>query len=71
MQYLMHYAKNYREQRTLKEAMDAKTYVALVEIMLVRTANYVFANSRKLIFRDFMNNEPFDLANILRNIENC
>lgn len=39
--------------------------------MLVRSANYVFANCRKFVFGDFVGKGTFDLRIVLKNIANC
>lgn len=39
--------------------------------MLVRAANYVFANCRKFVFGDFVETGVFDLRTVLKNIANC
>jgi hypothetical protein len=51
--------------------MDAKSYISLIELMLVRASNYVFLNCRKHVFGDFMENGVFDLEQILTKIEEC
>jgi hypothetical protein len=53
------------------QIIDAKAYASLIQMMLVRTTNYVFANARKFVFGDFITNDTFDLSEVLKNIENC
>lgn len=69
----MTYAKHFRDQKiNKKEIMTPADYVSLIEIMLVRSSNYVFGYCRKYLFSDFIDpNTPFDLRNVLKNIANC
>jgi len=69
----MSYAKHFRDQKmTRKEPITATEYIALIEIMLVRSSNYVFSYCRKYLFNDFLDGQaPFNLKNVLKNIGNC
>lgn len=68
----MSYAKCFKEQKKLdKNTKDYKNYVTLVEFMLIRSAMYVFSNARKYVFGDFIDQDEFELENILKNIATC
>lgn len=66
----MSYAKHYKEMNQKNgKIMDCHTYIMLVQMMLVRSSNYVFTNCRKHVFGDFVRpSEKFDLAVVLNNI---
>lgn len=68
----MSFAKSYKEQRIQsKQKDDCKSYVSLIELMLIRSVNYVFGNCRKYVFEEFMEKDNFILESVLRNIATC